>query len=177
MLTAGEDILKLSSLEYEKLSDNLLSVSMTLPNGESRRLLLSVRCKEQKGFFPMKHSRSSLFLMELLISLLFFSLASAVCIRLFAKSHLISRDTINQNNAIVQAQNLAEIWLATEGNMKELKRLLEAESGYVAELLGAASASEDGLLHATVSVYENQGNVIYSLKLAHHVSERRGSHE
>lgn len=45
MLAAGEDILKLSSLEYEKLSDNLLSVSMTLPNGESRRLLLSVRCK------------------------------------------------------------------------------------------------------------------------------------
>ena len=62
----------------------------------------------------MKHSRSSLFLMELLISLLFFSLASAVCIRLFAKSHLISRDTINQNNAIVQAQHLAETWLATE---------------------------------------------------------------
>ena len=152
----------------------------------------------------MKHSRSSLFLMELLISLLFFSLASAVCIRLFAKSHLISRDTINQNNAIVQAQNLAETWLATEGNMQEINRLLEqgvfsedglgirllfdeywsplsdnaeAESSYVAELLSSASASEDGLLHATVSVYENQGNVIYSLELAHHVSERRGSHE
>lgn len=152
----------------------------------------------------MKHSRSSLFLMELLISLLFFSLASAVCIRLFAKSHLISRDTINQNNAIVQAQNLAETWLATEGNMQDLNRLLEqgvpsedglriwllfdedwaplsdnseAESSYVAELLSSASASEDGLLHATVSVYENQGNVIYSLELAHHVSERRGSHE
>lgn len=152
----------------------------------------------------MKHSRSSLFLTELLISLLFFSLASAVCIRLFAKSHLISRDTINQNNAIVQAQNLAETWLATEGNMQEINRLLEqgilsedglrirllfdedwaplsgnseAESSYVAELLSSASASEDGLLHATVSVYENQGNVIYSLELAHHVSERRGSHE
>lgn len=152
----------------------------------------------------MKHSRSSLFLMELLISLLFFSLASAVCIRLFAKSHLISQDTINQNNAIVQAQNLAETWLATEGNMQDLNRLLEqgvpsedglriwllfdedwaplsdnseAESSYVAELLSSASASEDGLLHATVSVYENQGNVIYSLELAHHVSERRGSHE
>ena len=152
----------------------------------------------------MKHSRSSLFLMELLISLLFFSLASAVCIRLFAKSHLISRDTINQNNAIVQAQNLAETWLATEGNMQEINRLLErgvfsedglriwllfdedwaplsvnseAESSYVAELLSSASASEDGLLHATVSVYENQGNVIYSLELAHHVSVRRGSNE
>ena len=44
ILSAGEDILALSSLEYAQLSGNLLSVSLTLPDGETRSLLLSVRC-------------------------------------------------------------------------------------------------------------------------------------
>ncbi len=42
MLDAGEDILELSALEYKMLSDNLLSVSMTLPDGDCRSLLLSL---------------------------------------------------------------------------------------------------------------------------------------
>lgn len=42
MLAAGENILELSALEYEMLSDNLLSVSMTLPDGDCRRVLLSL---------------------------------------------------------------------------------------------------------------------------------------
>ena len=32
------------------------------------------------------NTRSSLFLMELILAILFFSLASAVCLRMFAKS-------------------------------------------------------------------------------------------
>ena len=47
--------------------------------------------------------------MEMIIAILFFSLASAVCIQLFARSHLLSTQTVNQNHAVVQAQNLAEI--------------------------------------------------------------------
>lgn len=37
----------------------------------------------------MKKSRSSLFLIELTISILFFALASAACIQLFVKAHLL----------------------------------------------------------------------------------------
>lgn len=44
ILSAGEDILQLSDLEYKQIADNLLSVSMTLPNGENKQLFLSVRC-------------------------------------------------------------------------------------------------------------------------------------
>ena len=43
----------------------------------------------------------------MIIAILFFSLASAVCIQLFARSHLLSTQTVNQNHAVVQAQNLA----------------------------------------------------------------------
>lgn len=128
----------------------------------------------------MNHSKSGLFLMELIISILFFSLASAVCIRLFAHSHIISRETVNQNNAITHAQNMAECWYASEGNMETMQTQLDnsilsddgmsiflifdedwhcpdsnavSDAFYVAELTSTPSISEDGLSHAFVSVY------------------------
>jgi hypothetical protein len=42
---AGEKILQLSDLEYRFLSDRLLSVSMTLPDGETKKLYLTLRCR------------------------------------------------------------------------------------------------------------------------------------
>lgn len=150
----------------------------------------------------MKHSRSSLFLMELILSILFFSLASAVCIQLFAKSHTLSSETINQNNAIVQAQNLAEAWLAAEGSTEEVPMLLDhcvpledsavsllfdsswnplgnsagSEARFIARLSSSSAPDEDGLFQAEVTIYEVPDRTIYSLSLSHHVSERRGSY-
>ncbi|MCM1024796.1 MAG: hypothetical protein NC432_00015 [Roseburia sp.] len=165
----------------------------------------------------MKHSRSSLFLMELIIAILFFSLASAVCIQLFARSHLLSRETVNQNNAITQAQNLAESWYAAGGSLDAMLLMLDGsaptdggngiftvfdsdwnavessdpEVSYVAELSLLPDAS--GLLYAAVTVYScadpnswnldghtfspDTGTMIYSLNLALHNAERRGSLE
>lgn len=60
----------------------------------------------------MRHktnTRSSLFLMELIIAILFFSLASAVCLRMFAKSHQLSTDASAQNQAVNKAGNVAEL--------------------------------------------------------------------
>ena len=73
----------------------------------------------------MKHSKSSLFLMELIVAILFFSLASAVCIRLFVKAHLISRETIEQNHAITITQNFAECMYATDCNLTKMQTLFE----------------------------------------------------
>lgn len=63
--------------------------------------------------------------MELIVAILFFSLASAVCIRLFVKSHLISRETIEQNHAITITQNLAECMYATDCNLTRMQELFE----------------------------------------------------
>lgn len=68
----------------------------------------------------MKHSQSSLFLMELIISILFFSLASTVCIQLFSKSHLLSQSTVEENHAVIQAQNMAELFLACDGELPRM---------------------------------------------------------
>lgn len=42
--------------------------------------------------FKKNASRSGLFLLELIISILFFSMASAVCIRLFVQAHVMDRN-------------------------------------------------------------------------------------
>ena len=44
--------------------------------------------------------RSSLFLLELMIAILFFCLASAVCVQIFVKAHTTSRETQELNTAL-----------------------------------------------------------------------------
>lgn len=66
----------------------------------------------------MKSSKSSLFLLELIISILFFAIASAACIQLFAKAHLLDVKTGEQNQAIIWSQNLVELWKAGSGDLQ-----------------------------------------------------------
>lgn len=54
--------------------------------------------------------RSSLFLMELIIAILFFSLASTVCVRIFVKSHTLEEESIQLNHAVSAATSAAEIF-------------------------------------------------------------------
>lgn len=75
----------------------------------------------------MRTSKSSLFLMELIISILFFSIASAVCIQLFVKAHLLNVRTQEQNQTVVWSQNLAELWRAYEGDSLLIYNQLRAD--------------------------------------------------
>lgn len=61
----------------------------------------------------MHNSKTSLFLMEFIIAILFFSLTSAVCVQLFVKSHTLSRQSVNSNQACMWSENLAEIFYAS----------------------------------------------------------------
>jgi len=58
----------------------------------------------------MKKSKSSLFLMELIIVVLFFALTSAVCLQVFVKAHTVDRETKNINHAVMWGDNLSEIF-------------------------------------------------------------------
>lgn len=51
---------------------------------------------------------SNLFLLELIIAILFFSIASAVCVQLFVKSHLMSVETEELNQAVNLASGAVE---------------------------------------------------------------------
>ena len=73
--------------------------------------------------------KSSLFLIELIIAIAFFSLASAVCLRLFVKSHLLSRETTELNTAVNLATSVAESFRYASGDEHILESLLpELES-------------------------------------------------
>lgn len=73
----------------------------------------------------MNTSRSSLFLIELILSIFFFILTAAVVIQLFVKSHLISQDAINSNHALLYTQNIAELFLATNGDFSAIESTFE----------------------------------------------------
>ena len=75
-----------------------------------------------------KNSSSSLFLMELIIAILFFSLASTVCIQLFVKAHLLTEKSVNINQSILWTQNLAEGFLNSGGDLAGMKELFDEKS-------------------------------------------------
>ena len=75
-----------------------------------------------------KNSSSSLFLMELIIAILFFSLASTVCIQLFVKAHLLTERSVNINQSILWTQNLAEGFLNSDGDLTKMRELFDEKS-------------------------------------------------
>jgi len=74
-------------------------------------------------------SRTSLVLMELIICILFFSLASAVCVQLFVKAHTTSAETRELNNAINIAQSICEVMKGTDGSIESVEQYFENASG------------------------------------------------
>lgn len=60
----------------------------------------------------MKYQRhnntSSLFLLELILAVLFFSVASTLCIQIFTKAHLMSQDARDLNFAVNEVSSMAE---------------------------------------------------------------------
>ena len=69
-------------------------------------------------------SKSGLFLMELIIAIAFFAFASAICIQLFAKAHLLSARSGDINRAVATAQSAAECFKSTDASIEEMAALL-----------------------------------------------------
>ena len=53
-------------------------------------------------------SSTSLFLMELILSILFFSIAAAICVSVFVRSHAMSREASDLSAAVGVVQQAAE---------------------------------------------------------------------
>lgn len=148
----------------------------------------------------MNRYKSSLFLMELIVSILFFALSGSVCIQLFVKAHLLGQETAGQNQYALWTQNLAELWLACEGNLTQVRQLLSetpdsfcltvSENGdslqlsfdagfspcslqeavYQAVLKNLEYDPENGLNNAIISIFRNS-EPAYTLELKQHIAE------
>jgi len=71
----------------------------------------------------MNNSKTSLFLMELIIVIMFFSICGAVCVQLFFHTHQTDIKTRNNTEATIIAQNLAESFLGYEGDLEKISEL------------------------------------------------------
>lgn len=58
---------------------------------------------------------SSLFLMELIIAILFFTIFSAVCVQCFAKAHLMNEDSYALNHAVSECSGAMEVIRTSDG--------------------------------------------------------------
>lgn len=136
----------------------------------------------------MKHSKSSLFLMELIIALLFFSLASTVCIRLFVKAHALSARTVDQNYAVNYAQNMAEAFTGCNGDLQTLQTVLSGsllaedgkslsleQNGYRADLTCDLLPQSGSTLSADIRVSraDNVNSPLYTLHVDLHIPRTR----
>lgn len=143
-------------------------------------------------------SKSSLFLIELIISTLFFALAGTVCVQMFVKAHLINEETTNTNQAILCAQNLAETYRETDADLSQMNTLFENSSidgthfylyfdkdwnsttkeqaVYEAEL---TSSDNETYHYGTIEVYlaTDSSSSIYSLNTILHIQERSTANE
>ena len=63
------------------------------------------------------HSKTPLFLMELLLMLLVFSVSAAVCLQVFAGAKRISEDSRKLDAAVMHAQTAAECWKSSHGDL------------------------------------------------------------
>lgn len=68
-------------------------------------------------------SRTSLFLIELVLSIFFFIVAASICMQLFVNTYFLSQETIETNQALLWSQNLAEPFLGHMGDSSFVKNL------------------------------------------------------
>ena len=64
-------------------------------------------------------NKTSLLLMEQLVMVLVFALAAALCLTAFVKADQISRETVRRDEAVLLAQNAAQVLKATSGDVEQ----------------------------------------------------------
>lgn len=116
----------------------------------------------------MKHisnRRSGLFLLELMIAVLFFSISSAVCVQVFVKSHTLSKEAAEYSQAVQLASGYAERFLGSESLDEQSSSRFFYDENWKSTTQEDAPYSlliqlkkENGLLHGTFSVYSKKNN-------------------
>ena len=123
-------------------------------------------------------SRSSLFLLELMISIVFFALAAAGCVQVFAKAHMLSQEAGRLDLAVSVAQSLAEEYSGSR--LDDSQRYYdeqgnvcgEEEGVYLAEI-AQTEASGMNQIHITVKDMGTQ-DILYTLQIASYLPDRTG---
>lgn len=140
---------------------------------------------------------SSLFLMELILAILFFSITSAVCVQFFVKSHLMSKESKALSQAVTECSNIAEIASVSDSAKETISMLgdrypdIQAERSADSPVvlyyddtfspcekekaiysLTASFSEEDSMLNASMRVTDPDDSIIYELNTSSHMPRR-----
>lgn len=120
-------------------------------------------------------SGSGLFLIELMLGIMIFAIAAAVCLKVFVTASDVSLDSAGLNRAVILAQNSAECFKAAGGDLAETAGLLDESfssedtlvyesSGLIVEIKRVSAQA--GLTEGTVTVKNQSGNPIFSIPVS-----------
>lgn len=112
-----------------------------------------------------QHAKSSLFLMEMMVVILFFALTSAICVHLFVQSYQSAKHSEALTNGVLQAQSTAEVYKSTAGDLGQTATLLGAAWSADKELTLAYDAhwqptEEDAAAAYVLTMSESQGTAV-----------------
>ena len=118
----------------------------------------------------MRVSKSAIFLFELMIIILVFTLAAAVCTQIFARSYTMSQESRALTMGSINAQTMAEQFKSTgedQENMyfdKDWVQTSEADAYFTVKLEDNGSTEE--MKSADVNVYKTgEEEAVFSLKV------------
>ena len=142
---------------------------------------------------------SSLFLLELILAILFFSIASAVCVQFFVKSHLLSQESRELQVSANEVSSVAELISTSSDEQaaidlicseypgaqtsdtdkvtvfydEDFSKSAQKDAVYV---LNITLTREDFMLNAEMSMQKlKDGKDIYSLDISHHLQRGAAS--
>ena len=70
-----------------------------------------------------RHSKSSLFLMEIILNILFFSILATFCVQIFFKGYQLSKSTEKLHQAVTACTSIAEICQSTDSPKETLSSI------------------------------------------------------
>ena len=77
----------------------------------------------------IRPTRSGLFMIELLIAVGVFTLCAAVCVGLFVRSEVMSRESDDLTRMTTEARNVVECWKAAGGDFEQAAQLCGGGGG------------------------------------------------
>ena len=121
--------------------------------------------------------RSGLFLIELLLALLFFSVTSAVCMKIFGTSAVLTREKRDRDAAVKASVCAAECLKAADGDLEKTAELLGGaavyENGVLTQPCGealtltlAVKNEKDTVVFCTADVKDEKGDTVHTMEIA-----------
>ncbi len=120
----------------------------------------------------MRKSKSSLFLMELIIVILFFSLTSAVCLQVFVKASDYSKQTVALNQASLWCTNVGELFEEYGSDIATIQTIVEKEFTDSRFSIALNLSRDDSFYYLDYSMlYAGTGKTVYSFTFKQHIKE------